>query len=394
MKSTRWFTLFVLLLGLALLSACGASPEATSAPAGDSTNPSAPADSGAPFALGSGDFNLPDPAAGLDALDTYSAALTLTFEGTQAGAPQRWSRTYHLFTAAGGQPAVQVDVSLQSGADAAVSRLSAAENNAVQAVVENGGACQTVALDEAVPLAQRWHPARLLPAVAGAQSAGEETLQGVAARRYTFDEAALGLAGLTDAEGALWVDPAGVVLRYTLTQQGDETFYGEGSQGRLTWEYTLTPGAAAPAWPSGCAAQIAALDLPLPPDAADVDSSGGWLSYRTARLPGDVLAFYEPHLTDAGWLPGPAASTDAAGGVPAMPGLEGMLDEETLQQLAELQAMQGEEWMADMGADSAAPAADPAGAVMAVYHRETWELTLSILPQEDGTRVLLSLIAP
>lgn len=397
MMSTPYLTfrrLLVLVLGLALLSACRAQAEAPAQPA-ESTNPSAPAETGAAFTLGGGDFNLPDPAAGLDALDAYAATLTLTFDGQQAGAPLSWTRTYRMAVAAGAAPARQIEVRQQTGASMALLKLSAAESGSVQYTVENGGECLASDLADVVPLAERWEPAHLLPAVSGAEDDGEESIEGTPAQRYTFDERALGLAGLVSAEGTLWAAAdSGRLLRYTLTQQGGEEFFGEGVTGRLTWEYALgaLDPAQPPSLPPGCTALSPALDLPLPPGAAEVDSSAGWLAFTTGALPGDVLAFYEALLAEAGWLPGAgsAASTD-----PSIPGLEGMLDEKTLQELAELQAMQEEDWLAEMGDEPAAPsAADPASAVTAVFHREALELTLTIIPQDGGPRVLLSLIEP
>lgn len=384
-----------LALGLAL-SACQASGGAANRGAAEIIETPQSSAEGASSPQEAGAFDLPDPAAGLEGFGAYSAVLTLKFEGTRDGAPAAWTRTYRMTAAPGGDPLRQVEVTYHDGAGEAVTRLSAAESGAAQYLLEEGE-CQVIPLDEAVGLAERWEPARLLPALAGAQPGGEETIQGAAAQRFTFDEGALGLAELATADGALWTaQGGGALLRYMLTLQGGEEYFGEGISGSLAWDYALNsldPGQE-PALPGGCAAQEGVLDVPLPPDAEEISRSGVLVVFKTGLTAAEILAFYDQALAGADWLPG-AGGADAAGFDASM--LEGLdLDEETLKELQELQAMQDDELWQD-GESSGAPAAavtDPSGGALAEFHRGEERLTITILPEPAGASVFLVLMEP
>src|SRR5262245_18887535 len=45
---------------------------------------------------GSGQFNLPNPSAGLSELSSYVSTLKLNFDGTRDGVAEQWSKTYSL----------------------------------------------------------------------------------------------------------------------------------------------------------------------------------------------------------------------------------------------------------------------------------------------------------
>lgn len=388
-SNTRWLP-WLLMTALILLSACQPAESGTS---GTRINEDSTA-SGAVFSPAAGEFKLPDPAVGLDQLNAYTALLTVKFEGQRDGSPLSWTRTYRMKVQAESRPARQVEVLVQSGSAAAETRLLAAEGGGQQAVVEANAACQTAGLDEVLPLSARWEPARFLPAVAGAETDGEEELNGIPSRRYIFDERALGLSGLTNSDGAFWLaEESGTLLRYTLAQQAGVDYFGEGVSGTVTWEYELSLENSTPVWPEGCDLTSTGLDLPLPSDAADIDSSAGMLSFLTQTAPEDITAFYEPVLAAAGWLPGAgenvSSMTDSTLG-----GLSSLLDEETLKQLAELEAeLQDEDFDTGDPAEDV-PDIDPSSGGLKVYHREGQELTLSILPEDSGWSVILTLLEP
>lgn len=392
MKTTNltqktWLPL--LILATILLSAC--QPVETNS-SGEADNLAA-VQNGAAFSPAAGTFNLPNPAAALDQVTTYAAVLTVKFDGQQNGSPHSWTRTYQMKVDLDSSPSRYVEVIFQKGSDPAMTRFLAAENHLQQAVVEPSAECQITDLNEVVPLADTWEPAGFLPAVAGAEDAGVDDVRGVAARRYTFDERALGLSGMVESEGEFWLAvDSSLLLRYTLTQQGGADYFGEGVDGSVVWEYELVYGNPTPAWPAACEDGTSFLDLPLLPEAADVDSSPGILTFLTQSTPEEVLAFYEQALAEAGWLPGEGDSSSSALDS-LMPGMEGLLDEETLKELQELQAeMQNEDFGVD-GESIDEPDIDSTGG-LTVFNREGQQLTLSILPETEGWSVMLVLMEP
>jgi hypothetical protein len=56
--------------------------------------------------FGPGPFNLVDPTVGLAGLDGYAATLTMSFEGTRAGAAVKWSKKYVMLRAGASGAAV------------------------------------------------------------------------------------------------------------------------------------------------------------------------------------------------------------------------------------------------------------------------------------------------
>jgi len=73
--------------------------------------------------------------------------------------------------------------------------------------------------------------------------------------------------------------------------------------------------------------------------------------------------------------------------------MEGLLDEETLKELQELQAeMQNEDFGVD-GESIDEPDIDSTGG-LTVFNREGQQLTLSILPETEGWSVMLVLMEP
>ncbi len=292
------------LAALILLSACR--PTADNPPAGNagSAPDSAPRAPGA--GIQGGSFDLPQPAGGLDSFSSYQARLVVQFEGTEGGPAARWSRTYLVRVARAGDSFWQLDVETTRPADAGgTARRMLAEANGYQFEKVDQEACLALPADPAAALAERWEPAGLLLGFAGGVPSGEETVENLTARRYTFDQDSLGQAGLTQSTGEAWVaDGSGVVLRYTLTQQGGEDYFGEGISGSLRWSYELSQVNQPQrlSLPADCLPP-AALELPLPADASQVNRSDDSLDFKTALTAAELLEFYRPLLESQGWQP-------------------------------------------------------------------------------------------
>jgi hypothetical protein len=138
--------------------------------------------------------------------------------------------------------------------------------------------------------------------VIGAQVSGDETVNGVAAKRYSFDQQALGEQDLTEATGDLWVAAEGnYIVKYLLTRKGKADYFGEGMEGTLTLDYELADPTqpVTIALPADCPPGL--VDAPLPQDASNVEKAPGVLSYETATPLKEVAAFYQEQLPNLGW---------------------------------------------------------------------------------------------
>lgn len=263
--------------------------------------------------FGPGPFNLADPQAGLADLDSYQATLTISFDGTHDGASQKWSKTYTMLTArhpAGRQLTIAKKGDL---ADAAPVLMVEAAGVAYELLGEQG--CVASVLEADHSPARQLEPAGLLTGVLGADEAGQETVNEVDAKHYTFDERALGQLGIAKSSGELWLaSNGGYLVRYVSSTTGDANFFGAGIEGTLTWDYELTGinQPAAIAAPKSCPAGL--IDVPQLPDAADVQSTPGLLTFSTASSLADTTAFYLDQLPGQGWK---LAGDPAAIGTPA-----------------------------------------------------------------------------
>jgi len=318
-RSPRWRLIWLLALPILVASACqlggGGAPAATLAPGAATATPAAPAgptptaaaiDPGPiEIVVGPGPFILPDASVGLDALTSYNATLTIAFDGQQAGQPLQWSQTYTLRVAPDAARQVTVD---RSGDPAAALFLAEVAGVAYERRGEQ--ACTATALEADASLIDRFLPAAFLTPVIGADEAGSETVNGLAALHYTFDERALGQANLTQSTGEVWVAAdGGYVVKYLTSNVGAAEFFGEGLAGTLTFDYALT----SPADPEAAAAVLSgSLPADCPPgfvpaqplpDAANLVNLPGLLSFDTATSLEEAAAFYQAQLSAAGWTP-------------------------------------------------------------------------------------------
>lgn len=160
---------------------------------------------------------------------------------------------------------------------------------------------EKVAADED-PLPELFQPAAALTGVIGADSAGPDTIDGSAAMHYTFDEKALGLDGQATSVGELWVDATGgYVVEYDLTTAATAEYFGAGIEGKVTFHYAVTgvDQPVAVALPPDCPPGL--VDVPPLPDATDVTSTPGLLSFTTATGAADAAAFYQSEIPKSGW---------------------------------------------------------------------------------------------
>ena len=292
----------VVLLALAL-SACGggdAGSQASSVPTSVTTAAEATTTSEATpvvLTLGPGDFNMENPRLGLNTLGSFVATLTMSFEGTRDSQPNSWSVVYEMHHRA--DPLATV-IAVESSGDITLDGPSfVLEAEGVRYETTPDGTCTGSRVDADDQLLEWLEPAGRIDALFGAEAAGQDTINGIAVEHFTFDERAVGLYGLAETSGELWVAAeGGYVLRYQRATTGDAEYFGDGIEGTLVWDYALVE-VNQPidvVFPPGCR-----VELPMLADASNVLNLPGWLAFDTAASAAEVADFYQQELLAIGW---------------------------------------------------------------------------------------------
>jgi hypothetical protein len=314
--------------------------------------------------LGPGPLDLTEMLTGLDELASYRATLTITFDGTEQGAASQWSSTYVMLSST--EPETW-QWTADHGSRAA-SEWLAGRGGMLYALSEDG-ACFGTMLDPENPYA-RPEPADELAGVLGAETSEHQTINGIEADGYTFDERALAQADLTDSNGDLWLaTDGGYLVRYFATTVADERFFGQGSSGKMTWDYELTDVSGELAFPLPEDCPAGPVDAPRLPDASNIVNVPGLLEYDTATSVAEALAFYEEQLPALGWGP------------PVVEGIEGEPEFEVPNLTPEELAMMEQFFGTQPAAEETAPSR--------AYARGGDILTLFIEQVEGTTHVAL-----
>jgi len=197
-STTILFMTFTLLISLACLTSTAVPSTAPSAP--PTTTPvSGSATASVNVEFGAGSFIFPDAKEGLADLTSYRATLTLTFDGTAAGQPQQWSRTYTML--ASQDPAAHQLTIENTGPDAELVFMAEMNGAAYEQRGEND--CIATVIEDGQSLTERLEPAGFLNGVVGADESGNETVNAVAANHYTFDQHAFGQSDIAQSTGEL-----------------------------------------------------------------------------------------------------------------------------------------------------------------------------------------------
>jgi hypothetical protein len=251
-----------------------------------------------PLEFGGGPFNLTDTTVGLAELSSYTASLRVAFDGSEAGQASQWATVLTLHR---GTDPLALEVTFQRP-DEDAPRLYLAELAGAAYERRDGGPCTAALADPTAGLADQYQPALAISPLVGADEAGTETVNAIAASHYTFDERALGFAGFSESTGDVWIAAdGGYVVRYRLTTRAGPEYFGREAQGTMTWEYELS-GVNEPveiAVPEDCPAGL--IDVPMPPDATNLRSLPGFLAFETALPPSETGAFYRDSLAGLGW---------------------------------------------------------------------------------------------
>ena len=242
---------------------------------------------------------LSDPRVGLASLDNYRADLTISFQGTRDGQEINLTDTY-----------LQTEWPEQAAKFTTIDALNEGGDRQLT-LVGSVGEAQYYQADSTTPCEVTWGTltggptgfrlAFLLPAVGTAKSAGEETLDGIATRHYTFDAASLSLPEDTTANGEVWIaSDGGYVFKYVLDITGANSVFGAGAQGTRHVEYLLSEVGVHPqvVYPAGCEP---VLDLPAMEDATDLIRLPGLLAYNTDATAEAIFASYAELLPALDW---------------------------------------------------------------------------------------------
>ena len=254
--------------------------------------------------FGPGTFDLVTTTIGLSTLSSYRATLTLSFKGTRDAKSSQWKRTYIMVAAQ--QPATRLMTIDTTGQAAA--QMIMAEVDGTSYMQQGKGECNASAVENGTSFADTWEPANFLTGVVGADDAGTDTVNTIATKHYTFDERALGQQDIAQSTGELWVAAdGGYIVKYLLTTKGGASYFREGVEGTMTWDYELTDIAKPVTIKLPVACPPGMVNAPQLPDATDVLNVPGLLSYATTTSAADAVVFYQTQLPTLGWKQLPAS---------------------------------------------------------------------------------------
>ncbi len=241
------------------------------------------------------EYFLPDPAVGLDQLNSYQLTLTIAFKGQLAGQPANWqdvhTRSFSRDSAA------QFTTLTQRDENNKPIQLRYGSVDKAHYFQKGDEACQ-VNWGERTAGSDGVNPAAMLPPVAAVQEVGQETINGIPAHHYSIGEE---LDGWQSA-GELWLAVSGgYVIKYDLSIQAGEQFFGAGNEGTQTFQYELSDINALHdvALPAGCPEVLT--EIPAMPDAIDLVRLPGSMSFTTPSSLESVSAFYQDKLKPLGW---------------------------------------------------------------------------------------------
>jgi hypothetical protein len=245
---------------------------------------------------------LPDPQVGLSSLDNYANSLTISFKGSLNGQAMESVETFAQ--------------SAWLGQDALFSTINAIDDTGQPQfiVAGNVGDAHYDQIGHAVPCGVWWgetadvtggsefQTTSFLKPVDAAKLVGEESVEEISTKHYSFDGASVGLPEDVEATGDVWIaDDGGYVVKYVLRITGADSYFGEGKQGTQTYEYLLSEVNTQPqvVYPEGCEPVLT--DVPATEDAAEIIRLPGVLDYFSSSTLDAITSFYIDFFESGGW---------------------------------------------------------------------------------------------
>lgn len=139
--------------------------------------------------------------------------------------------------------------------------------------------------------------------ISGGKFVGYDTIAGIKAKHYTFDEKAFTWGGFLKVKGDVWIAPEGYALKKTLEAYGRDVFYekGEGTL-RWTWEVMDLNQPFTIEVPPECA-KLQTQDIPILADASEMVTTEGFISYKSKTSFQEAVKFYKEQMPASGWAP-------------------------------------------------------------------------------------------
>lgn len=303
-------------------TAAPAQVEATKAPATEPTKPAAPAAEptkpAAPVTEPTEEetLSITDRAEGLDKLKSYRARWVSEWTGTKDGKQETvtwdWTGEYvkepkamHFIFASS-----EIDNPLGKGA-MEMWQVGDAFYMVMTDSSTGESSCISFSSSDQDDFKEGFFNPSSLGSLDKARYVGMDSVNGIRARHYKYDEKAESFTGFAKVEGEVWVAvDGGYVVKDTMRWEGglgflgslgdDEDDDGAGAgQGQWTWELrdvdqpiTIEP-------PEVCISP--ASDLPIMADATEKGTLGDTIFYKTASKLADVVEFYQKEMAAAGW---------------------------------------------------------------------------------------------
>jgi len=251
---------------------------------------------------GTGDFDLPDPAVGLDGLNSYRQTLQTSFEGAINGEQQQSEAV--LTREVAGEPAAELTW-IETGGQGA--QFFGSLGGILYSKASPDAPCSAFPDQSDASAPTSAYPFAALPPIAGATFVDEGEISSIPTKHYTFDEQAIGFSSPAKAQGEVWVaSSGGYVVRYTLSLEALDDQLGPGVTGVQSWSYDLSEvNTGTIRLPEDCQPPLEYDgEVPLLDGAVVVLDQPGYLVYQAPGSVEAAVAFYQEQAEGLGWLAG------------------------------------------------------------------------------------------
>jgi hypothetical protein len=280
-------------------------PEATQAP--EPAEAVEPTVAPEPASADEADLSVSDRQSGLDQLDSYKAAWSSSWETVEDGKTKtgKWGWTEEIVRQ---PPASRILWNMETSDEdpTGMEIIRVGDMNYMVLQAANGEKnCMASTTDEQDSATSGMFSPNSLGSISGAKLVGRDTVNGIPARHYRYDEKGASLVGLGKITGDVWVSTEGeYVVKETTSWEGGAGPFGAAlggtdGKGEWTWEVTEINQPIDIQPPEAC--KTAASELPMLPDASDKILMGPMTSYLTASSMKEVTDFYRQELRAAGW---------------------------------------------------------------------------------------------
>ena len=284
--------LFAMIVSIACFSAGTNLPKITVSPTDVQLSPKDTQPSGV-TQTGS-EFNLPDPLAGISALNSFHLLYSSTIDGVLKG--QEYTFDLSIEGWQNGADQAELVQQTSTGYDPVyLDMVQLAGKKYIQQ--EAGGTCRTSEAGVSLISSQTIK----IPTIYNAKLVGQESINNIPANHYQFDENSVKWqAGQNGkAQGDVWIAETGdYVLKYQLSIELPSGDF----QGTRTWSYELADinGGTEVVLPEGCLPLIA--DISIMDGATEVIELPGFQKYVVSAMLDQVISFYKDQLLAAGWV--------------------------------------------------------------------------------------------